>query len=190
MILRWKDPTASTHALTEIVRFSIEIIGKFAKFEIYFAWKLLAEAEDVPEFFLPIIKPSPDSLTIVRSMAWDLAMFRMAELEATMQRQEGAKKADVFIPLVASYDRRFKTLVDACPLKAIVIDPIGKQVNSIFRDELSFQLHVNAAIDNDTLSRLANPASQLKRHAAELNVPRIRHSISELELEVLRLSSN
>lgn len=183
--LRWSN-VEPLEALAEVVKFSFDVLGKLAKFEIYFASKLLGCAGTVPPFFHPISSPTSKGVQSIRGISWDIAMFRMAELAAGSPRAQGTRQADFFVPLVASFDAKFKQLVQACPLKAIVLDPVTGQGNSIFWDELDFQHQLRHAAQRVKGIDQSGPAA-LKRQAAKLDVGRMRRAISELEQTVNRL---
>lgn len=82
MVVKWKDVGTAFSRLLDICRFSIDIIGKFSKMELYFAWKLLDSADLKFEFFAPIATPKKKSLLELKGIAWDLSMFRMSETMA------------------------------------------------------------------------------------------------------------
>ncbi|WP_155639027.1 hypothetical protein [Burkholderia cepacia] len=184
-LLKWhgkyREPV---QALEELVSFSLDTLGKFPKAEIYFAWKLLGGAGNVPQFFTPVTQPTLKSLDRLRSMSWDLTLFRMAELMSATPRTIGPDRADFFVPFVASYDGKFREMVDACPLQAIVIDYSFKVVNLLFRDEGPFQLDLSAASEQ-VMRKLNDQRASAHRLHRDLDHEQLERAMHTLEQEAL-----
>lgn len=183
VLLSWQGSHQPLEALEQLVLFSLETLGKFPKVEIYFAWKLLRGAGKVPDFFAPIVKPSDKALSHLRGMSWDLTMFRMAEFMATTPRKVGPTPADFFVPFVASYDNKFRKIVDACPLRAIVVDHASKLVNLLFRDELLFQRDLLEASERVT-QLLDDQHASSRRLSSSMDHAQLEQAVNELECEV------
>lgn len=181
MHLRWQKRASPLDSLVEIVQFSLEVLGKLAKLEIYLAWKFLGCAGTVPKFFAPVLNPGANALKALKGMSWDVAMFRAAEKFAAMQRHDGHIKADFFVPLVASFDEKFKQLVQACPLRAIVMSPATDFVNMIFRDQMPFELALRDVLEGPIAATLNDPRAQSMRQASALSAQRIETAIAKLE---------
>lgn len=181
MHLRWRKRASPLDSLAEIVQFSLEVLGKLAKFEIYLAWKFLGGAGAVPEFFAPVLDPRASALKALKGMSWDVTMFRVAEKFSAMQRHDGRIKADFFVPLVASFDEKFKQLMQACPLRAIVMSPATDFVNMIFRDQMRFEFALRDVLEGPIAATLNDPRAQSMRQASVLNGQRIEAAIAGLE---------
>ncbi|MBR8070943.1 hypothetical protein KDW23_26950 [Burkholderia cenocepacia] len=184
-LLNWHGQQREpVQALEELVMFSLETLGKFPKAEIYFAWKLLGGAGEVPLFFTPVTQPTMKSLERLRSMSWDLTLFRMAELLSATPRTIGTGHADFFVPFVASYDGKFREMVDACPLQAIVIDYTFKAVNLVFRDEFPFQRDLSTASER-VMRKLNDHQASARRLHSDLDHQQLEREVRTLEQEAL-----
>lgn len=163
MHLRWQKRASPLDSLVGIVQFSFEVLRKLTKLEIYLAWKFLGCAGTVPEFFVPILAPGASALKALKGMSWDVTIFRAAEKFAAMQRHDGYIKADFFVPLVASFDGKFKQLMQACPLRAIVMSPATDFVNMIFRDQMRFEFALRDILEGPISATLNDPRAQSMR---------------------------
>jgi hypothetical protein len=179
--LKWQGWSTS-QALGELAGFSLQTLGKLAKREIYFAWKMMGGDGMIYPFFQPVLSPSAKSLNQLKGMSWDLTMLRWAETMSGVQRTSSAGTADFFIPFVASNDRRFREMVIACPLKAIIIDRHHKIMNLVYRDELIYQITLHEQMEEAGIG-LGSVADQERRLRAPLNKGRIENAIVELEIE-------
>jgi hypothetical protein len=182
LLLHWAGKTADV-TLGELTRFCIEEFGKFPKREIYFAWKLLGGDGNQYRFFAPAVQRTQASLKNLRGISWDLTMLRWAELMSSSQRRHSQGVPDFFVPFVASTDQRFRDMVAACPLKAIVIDRKGKMLNSIFYDEYAFQACVHEQMER-VGARFGDSKNQARRHTKALPINRVEQLIALLEGEV------
>ncbi|MGZ3182486.1 MAG: hypothetical protein ACXU8N_08600 [Telluria sp.] len=180
-ILRWEG-TAPLDAMTALVELSVRHLGKLTKIELYFGWKLVNLQQRLPAFFRPIERPKPGLRSVLRGMAWDLTFFRSAEILASMPRAVGTLQAEFFVPLIASADTKFRQMVAACPLKAIVIDRRAQRINSVFRDELDFQEILDQALAHAAIDR--SPAAQQGRWQATLEESELDRIIQRLENQI------
>lgn len=188
MLNKWKDIGSPFDRLIETCKFSLEIIGKFSKMELYFAWKLLGGDGVKHAFFDPVSTPKKKSLAAMRGIAWDLSMFRMSETMAGFNRKIEGRRPDFFVPFLASLDGKFHKMLDACPLKAIIVSPKLQSINCIFRDEMMFQEAINE--DTNILRDIVgDSALQRRRMSAGINPEIIHRSITELEAEVMALTT-
>jgi hypothetical protein len=185
-LLRWKGASVES-AMESLVKFSIAALGKLAKIEIYFAWKLLIYKEPALPFFRPIANPSHKSITVIRGMSWDLSLFRVAEMLASVRRLVGGEYAEFFLPFIASSDRKFRNMVVTCPLRAIIVDHNARMVNSVFRDELEFQLVFIEAISRSGINN--SDKAQAKRSASSVDERNLQSTILKLENEVSEAST-
>jgi hypothetical protein len=179
LLMKWSGASQET-ALAELAAFSLEVLGKFAKREIYFAWKMLGGDGQDYRFFAPAATPSRKSISNLMGMSWDLTMLRWAEMMSALQRAHADGVPDFFLPFVASADQRFRDMIAACPLKAIVLDRQNKIVNSVFRDEMDFQLRLQEQIGRAGLS-FGTLKDQGRRHNASLRIGPIEDAIAGLE---------
>lgn len=155
--LFWQSRTEVIRNLSTLINFSLDHLGRFAKIELYFAWKLLKYGEDL-RFFGPVCQPSEGAMSKLSGMSWDLYSIRHQETMASYSR-----KGAFFVPFFATLDRRLKELRDACPIRCLLIDDHGQRLNMIFADELEFFADVNAASDISTVGRLRNPRAKMER---------------------------
>ena len=161
--LRWTSPQSFQDNLSELVEYSMKALGRFAKMEIYFAWKLLKYGDEFC-FFNPVAKPTESALKKINGMSWDLFSIRNQELLATF-----TKTGRFQVPFIATFDRRFKQLIKACPVRCLLIDDTEGRINTIFTDELEFLIDVHEAISQEAHSIIADPDEKLKRYSRQIN---------------------
>lgn len=183
LLIKWSGASQEA-VLAELAAFSLDVLGKFAKREIYFAWKMLGGDGHQYRFFAPAATPSRKSLSNLKGMSWDLTMLRWAEMMSALQRPHADGMPDFFLPFVASADRRFRDMIVACPLKAIVLDRKNKIVNSVFRDEMEFQIRLQEQVGKAGLS-FGTSTDQGRRHNAPLRVGLIEDAIVALEKDAV-----
>jgi hypothetical protein len=164
--------------LRALVQFGVDALGKFSKTGIYPGWKLFGGAGKTPSFFAPAEAPSASTLNTLRGMAWDVTFLRITERLSGVRRSVAGRDADFFVPFIASYDRKFKALIQACPVAAIVTEPELGITNTVFRDELKFRLALDAAKADQQLGSFGDQFSRLK---AELDSERLETAIAGLE---------
>jgi hypothetical protein len=168
--LFWTSRPELMRNLSTLINFSLDHLGRFAKLELYFAWKLIKYGEGL-RFFAPICQPSEVALSKLNGMSWDLYSIRHQETMASLKR-----KGAFFVPFFATLDRRLKELRDACPIRCLLIDDQEQRLNTIFTDELEFLTDVNAALDVSTNARLRNlpdKMQRLSRHVVESDIERL-----------------
>jgi len=183
VLLSWQNDIGGVEKLQRLVQCSLHALGRFAKTEVYLGWKMFGGAGAIPAFFDPTSKAGAGIAQKVSGMAWDVAFLRNTERLAGARRAVGRRKAEFFVPLIASYDRRFKLLIQACPLSAIVTDPALGVTNSIFVDELAFQEALYAAGIDQKLgsvdAQLARLNSNLDSCAVEAHIARLEQQVHE-----------
>jgi len=171
--LFWKSPTEVLSNLSTLINFSLDHLGRFAKLELYFAWKLLKHGEGL-RFFSPVCQPSEGALSKLSGMSWDLYSIRHQETMASYSR-----KGAFFVPFFATLDRRLKELRDACPIRCLLIDDRDQRLNTIFADELEFFTDINAASDSSTEARLRNPRAKIERLSRQVADSDIERLLTE-----------
>jgi hypothetical protein len=171
--LFWKSRTDVIGNLSTLINFSLDHLGRFAKLELYFAWKLFKHGESL-RFFAPLCQPSEVALSKLSGMSWDLYSIRHQETMASSSR-----KGAFFVPFFATLDRRLKELRDAYPIRCLLIDDHGQRLNTIFVDELEFFTDVNAALDTSTEARLRNPHAKMERLSRQVSDSDIEKLLSE-----------
>jgi hypothetical protein len=184
VLLSWRKDLSLTEKLRTLVLFSMRALGKFSKTEIYMGWKMFGGAGLPPPFFSVVAAPSASSLQTIRGMAWDVTQLRITEQMSGVRRTAGDREADFFIPFIASYDKKFKLLIEACPVRALVTAPELGLTNTIFRDEVQFRTALELAHADRQLGTFAE---QSRRVEAELDSHRIAAETAELENELERI---
>ena len=182
LMLHWAGMAAGD-ALAELVKFCLHEVGKFPKREIYFAWKLLGGDGHHYGFFAPAVQRTHASLKRLKGMSWDLTMLRWAELMSSSQRKHAQGTPDFFVPFVASTDQKFREMVKACPLKAIVIDRRNKMLNSVFSDEFQFRICLEESLARADVG-FGSAGDQARRHARAVPIDYINLMIKKLESEM------
>lgn len=175
MELRWSKKEDYLGNLEKLVIFSIDNIGCFPKLELYFSWKLLKYGEKY-RFFSPLMQPTDKAIKKLNGMSWDLYCLRHQETMASM-----SKKGHFYIPFIASFDRRFKELMNACPIRCMLIDDQYKRLNIIFFDEYEFFQDISEAIDIREHVKLSDPSEKLKRLSNSMLSEDMDGKIKDLE---------
>jgi hypothetical protein len=186
LLLSWRTDMDITDKLRALVQFSMRTIGKFSKIEIYFGWKMFGGAGTVPRFFGVVARPNAKTLKTIRGMAWDLTTLRINERLSGVRRTIRGRQAEFFVPFIASYDKNFKWLIEACPVSAIVTEPRLGLTNTVFRDELQFR---NALELAQTEQQVGTSAEQFERMKSTLDSQRLEAELAELEHKLERICS-
>ncbi|MFC3853996.1 hypothetical protein ACFOSD_14550 [Salinispirillum marinum] len=183
MLLRWEAKRNHHENLLKLVAYSVDCLGRFGKMELYFAWKLLKHG-DKHRFFGSLLQPSDVAMEKINGMSWDLFSLRHQETMAS-NSQHGM----FYIPFIATFDRRFKELFAACPIRCMLVDDRYKRTNVIFFDELEFFADLNLALDEATKSRLSNTDAKIARLSSSLRGTDLDEHLGELENECKKFLS-
>jgi hypothetical protein len=183
MLCRWEDRAGTESNLGKVICFCLEHIGKFPRKEIYFAWKLLLNDAALPVFFQPVSSPRSDALEKLRGMSWDIFLLRWLETVSTKD-----DRGDFYIPFIATYDGKYKKLIEACPIRAIVMCPSAGFVHTIFFDDVAFGEVINSACSEEIKIKLSNPTlKQARIDSAPVSVEEIDSMIQGLEYRAMML---
>lgn len=177
MQLRWVARKDFNKDLAELVEYSITVLGKFGKLELYSAWKLLKSGH-LHDFFIEILQPSEKALKKINGISWDLYSLRHQETMASF-----SKIGDFYIPLIATFDKRFKSFIKAFPLRCLLIDDRDERLNLIFYDEKEFFNEINNVVSSRLRDELANPKAKVKRLSIPLDEPSLDDALLSLENE-------
>lgn len=175
MELRWLNKEDYLGNLEKLIIFCIENIGRFPKLELYFSWKLLKYGEKY-RFFGHLMQPTVKAIEKLNGMSWDLYSLRHQETMASM-----SKNGKFYIPFIASFDRRFKELMSACPIRCMLIDDQYKRLNLMFFDEYEFFQDIKEAIDTETYSKLSDPSEKLARLSVSMLSEEMDRRLKDLE---------
>lgn len=175
VILRQNKKTTLADKISELTLFCLNDLEKFPKTELYFAWKLLKNGNKL-RFFDPVSQIGNKTLKNVKGMSWDIFALRYQETLASK-----GYLGDFFIPFFASFDNRFVELVQACPIRAVLIDEQGKNVITIQLDELEFQAELNKSITPEIHQILSNTELKLKRMKTNLSYDTLQVKAQLLE---------
>lgn len=175
MQLRWLGKRDYYKSLAEMVEYSVSVLGKLGKTELYFAWKLLKSAH-LFDFFTDVAQPTNIALHKINGISWDLYSLRHQETMASF-----SKEGDFYVPFIASFDLRFKSLIKACPLRCLLIDDRDGRLNLIFLDELDFFKDINQALNPNIRNDLASIKNKLTRLSNPLDEDKIDSAIADLE---------
>ncbi len=150
--LYFDKKTTPKEKMYRLYEFSINTMRKILKLELYICWKLFINGNKI-KFFAPILSKGKNILKILRSMSWDTFVFRHQLIQIYKS------KFGVFIiPMFCTFDEKFLSLLEVCPLRACLINPSHQRCEFIFIDELEFQTFLNSSIcslsskENDILS--------------------------------------
>ena len=169
--------------LKRIIRFSLEKLGKFAKKEIYLAWKLFKYGKHL-RFFDPVNQPSKKILSKAKGMSWD---FLSIEYQSTLAYNL-SRDGKFFVPFFASFDNRFVEFREACPIKCMLFDDSTQEAHTYFCDELEFNQDVSNAIEStyDLFHKLTDRDEILRRKSLQIDSQKLDNLIFELEEEIHR----
>lgn len=172
-------------ALRRMIKFCLDCLGSVPLKELYFGWKILCGIHRrelaLDLFSEPSLKqPKSDSLARINAVAWDLFLFRWCETQMT-ERPQLDRRLNVFgfyVPAVTTLDEGLLSAIRSCPLKALLVHDEAQVVESLFADELQFQVDLNEAMTADISSCLMDP----KRLAS---TGRVNHTAQEMAVQVL-----
>ena len=159
----------------------MSISQRFAKKEIYFAWKLFKYGEKF-RFFNPIASPSDKTLSKARGISWDLLSIEyQSSLAYSVPRDD-----KFFVPFFASFDNRFVELREACPISCMLFDDLNLEAHTYFNDELEFNQDISNAIEvyPDLVNTLTNQQQVDRRKSSKLDSNKLNLQIAILEQEI------
>ena len=167
--------------LRAIIKFCLENTGKFAKKEIYLAWKLFKQGTSL-RFFNPLSQPSPNILSKAKGMSWD---FLSIEYQSTLAYNM-SRGNNFFVPFFASFDSRFMEFREACPVKCMLFDDRTQTAHTFFDDELEFNQDISDAVqdDNNLLLRLTDKQKIVRGSNLQLDNNKLNIQIANLEKEI------
>lgn len=161
--------------LASLVDFCLIKLDKFPKTELYFAWKFMKYGKKL-RFFDPVSQIGFKTKSKLKGMSWDIFALRYQETMASK-----SYKGEFFIPFFASFDNRFVELTQACPIRAVLIDEIEKNVITIQLDELEFQTELNSSITSEQIFELNDTKKKLTRMQQLLTEGKLKDIAIELE---------
>lgn len=173
-------------ALHILVDYCLDELGVLPLKEIYFAWKVVIGFSI--GFFTPVFdegslkSPKDDSVKRIGALAWDLFIFRFTE---TLLTEETGN--NFYIPSVTTLDKGLLDTISSCPVKAMISFPELKYVETIFEDELQFQLCLDSSMSAKQKERILDISRGIK--GAKKSRQYMSISISELEKSIKKLTS-
>ena len=181
ILINWQSSGEANFKLKEIIEFSLEKLGRFAKKEIYLSWKLFKNGDSL-RFFHPINQPTKKILSKAKGMSWD---FLSIEYQSTLAYSL-SQKGKFFVPFFASFDERFVEFREACPIQCMLFDDLNHEPHTYFDDELEFNQDISDAVESnfDLYNKLTNQTEILRRKNLLLNSNKLDCLISSLEKEV------
>jgi hypothetical protein len=113
-------------------------------------------------FFGPITGRSKTMLEDIRGMAWDMALLRVLEKNATASRL-----GSFFIPYFVSIDRRWRHLLRLNPVRMMLIDDVHRRVLFARTDELAFQRLFEECAQTGLQAEMTPEKVEARRRAAQ-----------------------
>jgi hypothetical protein len=178
ILLFWQKDIDQNSKLSELVIFSLNKLGKFAKVEIYFFWKFF-KTNDNHSFFDPVRQPHNKIIKKAKGMSWDLFFIRLQESLASMKGI-----GNFYVPFKASFDDKFVELTKACPIRFILHDDKNKNISTVFHDEYEFQKDLNQALALSNSKAFTDSRIKQKRINSTSNIGLINSSIEQLEKQI------
>lgn len=181
ILINWTTSERANLKLKEIIEFSLEKLGKFAKKEFYLACKLFKYGENL-RFFNPISQPSKKILSKAKGMSWD---FLSIEYQSTLACNL-SHSGRFFVPFFASFDNRFVEFRKACPIKCMLFDDSNGEAHTYFNDELEFNQDISDAIESNfnLYNKLTNQKEILRRKSLQIDNNKLNYLIFRLEKEI------
>lgn len=93
------------------------------------------------------------------------------------------KISDFYIPLIVTFDKRFKSLIKAFPLRCLLIDDRDGRLNLIFLDEMEFFNEINSVVNLTLRDELANPKAKVERLSKPFDEQALDDALFSLENE-------
>lgn len=185
ILINWDKRKDVNYKLKEIITFSLEKLGKFAKKELYLAWKLFKYGNTL-RFFDPVKQPSKKILSKTKGMSWD---FLSIEYQSSLGYNL-SRNGTFFVPFFATFDNRFVEFREACPIKCMLIDDYSQVAHIYFEDELEFNQDISNAIEsNDNLChKLSDQGKILSRTSWQLDSKNLDRLISMLEEKINQIT--
>lgn len=184
--LCWEDTQISVQDfIRKLVDFSIHKLGVFPLKELYFSWKAasgLRTGNYMPVFDEPPLKqPNKDTLNRLGALAWDLFFFRYTESLLSIG------KGSVFnIPYVTTLDNGLRESIALCRVKAVICSRSMGYVETIFEDELEFQILLDESLSLSQLKILQDPSRNIKgkissKHSIIQAISDMEHAIRKMQ---------
>jgi len=178
VILRHNNQSTEQKKMAELILFCLEYLGKFAKTELYFAWKLLKYGSEL-RFFDSVRQIDKKTIHKIKGMSWDIFALRYQETLAS--KGDGG---DFFIPFFASFDNRFVELAKACPIRAVLLDEKCQNVITIQLDEKEFQIDLHKSLTPEVQNRLSDTTLKLQRIQKPIELKKLNVIANSLEDEL------
>jgi len=137
--------------LCEITRYCLDVVGRFAKLELFFAWKFFKYRTKY-NFFSPMNAANSKSLKGIRGMSWDLFLLRFQETITSMTPNGGFS-----IPFMSSFDNKFVELTKACPIRCTLLDLSYSRMHTLYEDDLEFMEDLGRALPQSMIKELGDP---------------------------------
>lgn len=165
--------------MSKLYEFCIKKMKKILKLELYICWKFFVNGSKI-KFFAPILSKGKNILKISKGMSWDIFVFRHQLIQIYK-----SKFGEFIIPMFCTFDEKFLSLLEACPLRACLINPTHQRCELIFADEFEFQVFLN-----DSISSLSSEGNGILRGSKsrienKLNKDDIDHVIKDLEEKIV-----
>lgn len=183
--LCWEDTHISIQDfIRNLVDFSIHKLGIFPLKELYFSWKAasgLRTGNYMPVFNeRPLKQPNSDTLKRLRSLAWDLFIFRYTESLLSIG------KGNFFnIPYVTTLDNSLRESIELCRVKAVICSTSLGYVETIFEDEIEFQMLLDESLSLSQLKILQDPSRDIKGKISSKHF--ITQAISDMEYAISKM---
>ncbi|MBD2799789.1 hypothetical protein ID854_04795 [Xenorhabdus sp. M] len=168
------------NALNELVAFCLDKLGVMPLKELYFAWKIVIGFSI--GYFTPVFnetslkKTKKDTISRIGALAWDLFIFRFTE---TLLTEE--KGNNFYVPNVTTLDQGLLETVASCPVKAMISFPEFKYVETVFEDELQFQLCLDSSMSAKQKSLILDSKRNIRGDR------KLRHNITSSIYELEKL---
>ncbi|MBC3877395.1 hypothetical protein H8K38_06220 [Undibacterium sp. FT79W] len=162
MLESWAGSSVE-QTLRVLIEFCLNSFKVLPLKELYFGWKA-AQGFALPEsrlkiFDEPALKsPKEKSIKRIGALAWDFFFFRWCE---TLLSE--FKKESFFVPAVTSFDQGLLNAIEACPLRAVLINDEAQLIEAIFDDEYEFQICMNRAITPALHKIIIDPVRRSKK---------------------------
>ena len=137
--------------LCEITRYCLDVVGRFAKLELFFAWKFFKYRTKY-NFFSPMNATTPKSLKGIKGMSWDLFFLRFQETITSMTSSGGFS-----VPFMSSFDNKFVELTKACPIRCTLLDLSHYRMHTLYDDDFEFMEDLGRSLPQSMIKEISDP---------------------------------
>jgi len=182
----WSNPHQTIESiLNQLIEYTLKTYDVLPLKELYFSWKVTVGL--TMRHFTPIFEekdlknPTSKSVNRISALAWDLYMFRYCE---TLLTEETSNL--FYVPLITTMDNGLLDTLELCPIKAVIMFEDAKYVETIFADEIMFQITLKQSLSASQKNVIRSPKRHINKSKIDEHL--LNSEISKLEDTVYQLA--